>query len=88
MCGKDIQGMHILIGGAIIAGTYYDIKPLLYFLGGAALLAHGYYLLTGTNSKSRAPEKQDFFTTTPMPKRSSQTHQQCSSCGLSIATFN
>lgn len=85
MCGKDIQGMHILIGGAIVAGTYYDIKPLLYFLGGAALLAHAYYLLTDSNSKSRAPVKQEFFTTTSMPR---PKQSQCSSCGVSVAAFN
>lgn len=50
MCGTAVQRAHLyLIGPVIIAATYFDLDWLLYLLGGATILVHGYLLYNETN---------------------------------------
>lgn len=79
MCGKDIQGMHLLIGAAIVGATYYRADWVLYLLGGAALLLHGFYLISGTDSKSGV---------NPQQKTLTARRARCNSCAASRLIFS
>lgn len=92
MCGTAVQRAHLfIIGPVIIVATYFDLDWLLYLLGGATILVHGYMLYNETNIvravAGRALRGRQTASVT-VPAREGAERQQrklgggCSTCGM------